>query len=336
MSLLLRALPSLLAAAAAPAALAQEARTPVERHGALSVEDGGLVDEKGDPVSLAGVSFFWSNTGWAQERFYDPAVVERFAEDWGVSLVRAAIGVDAGGGLIDDPEGNRARAEAVIEGAIDAGVYVVLDWHSHHAEDHPDEAVAFFTDMAKRYGDAPNLIYEVYNEPLDDADWSATIKPYAERVIGAIRAVDPDNPIVVGTPTWSQDVDDAAADPIEGQENVLYTLHFYAGSHKESLRARAQAAIDGGLPIFVTEWGTVNADGDGAPDTASTRDWVGFMRENCLSHANWSVSDKQEGAALFRPGTPAEGPWPDEALTPSGRLVKSILADWQTACAAAD
>ena len=141
-------------------------------------------------------------------------------------------------------------------------MYVIIDWHSHHAESYRSNAIAFFQDMARTYGTRNHVIYEIYNEPLQ-ISWSGTIKPYAQAVISAIRAIDPDNLIIVGTPSWSQDVDVAAADPIAGT-NIAYTLHFYAGTHGQFLRDKAQTALNRGVALFVTEWGSVNANGDGA------------------------------------------------------------------------
>jgi len=319
-----------IAAALYLASTAASAATPVEQHGALRTEGNRIVDQHGKPVALAGPSFFWSNTGWGQEKFYNADAVRTFAKDWNASIVRAAMGVDAKGGLLDDPA-NEARAEALADAAIANGVYVIIDWHSHHAEQHTDQAVAFFQRMAKKYGKTPNVIYELYNEPLKDVSWSNTIKPYAERVIAAIRAIDPDNLIVVGTPTWSQDVDIAAKDPLKGT-NLAYTLHFYAGTHKQDLRNKADAALNKGLPLFVSEWGSVNADGNGGVDTAETMRWQDYLRQHCLSQAQWAASDRNEGASLFKPGTSGTGPWTDADLTDSGKLLRRILKDWRTTC----
>lgn len=304
------------------------AGSPVALHGELRTEGNRVLDEAGREVSLAGVSFFWSTTDWPQKAFYNKATVDYFATDWNASLVRAAIAADRNGGYISDPEGNLARAHAIVDAAIENGLYVIVDWHSHHAEDNPDAAVEFFTHFAEKYGETPNIIYEIYNEPLDTADWSTVVKPYSEQVIDAIRAVDPDNLILVGTQSWSQDVDKAAADPILGETNLAYTLHFYAASHKQDLRDKGQTALDAGLPLFVSEWGGVNYDGDGAVDKESVLEWMDFIRANGMSHANWAVSDKEEGASIFKPGTSPTGPYTDEDLTDSGAFVKSIVKDW--------
>ena len=186
--------------------------------------------------------------------------------------------------------------------------------------------------MARKYGGTPNVMYEIYNEPLADADWSRDVKPYALKVIAAIRAVDPDNIIIVGSPHWSQDADIAAKDPITGYTNIAYTMHFYAGTHTGELRARTENARDAGLPVIVTEWGTINADGDGDVAPAETRRWVEFMDRNCLSNANWAVSNKEEGASIFKPGTSPTGPWRDDNLTASGKLVKEIVKNGTRVC----
>jgi len=145
--------------------------SPAAKHGALSVKGRHIIGSSGAPVSLAGPSFFWSNSGWGQERFYNEKAVKFFASDWKASIVRAAIGGQNDGSYLTDPKANLERAFAVIDGAIAAGIYVVVDWHSHEAEAHPEAAEAFFTAIATRYGNSPNVIYEIYNEPLNDTDW---------------------------------------------------------------------------------------------------------------------------------------------------------------------
>lgn len=310
------------------AAPALHAQTPIKRYGALSVSGTAIVSEDGEPVSLAGPSLFWSNKGWNGDRYYNAAVVRGFKDRWNAGIIRAAIGVDNDGGYPEDPAHARAAATAVVDAAIEQDLYVIIDWHSHHAEDHKDLAIDFFEDMARRYGDKPNVIYEIYNEPLNTADWDTVVKPYAEEVIAAIRAIDPDNIIAVGTQTWSQDVDKAADNPIEGVSNIAYVLHFYADTHGEKLREKARRAIDKGLPLIVTEWGSVDAQGKGAPNIAATKIWMAFLRENNFIHCVWSAHDKKEGSSIFKPGKGADGNWSEADLTASGRLAREIISGW--------
>lgn len=310
------------------------AATAVEIHGKLSIADGRVVDQAGKPLSLAGPSLFWGNKGWADrashtpDEYYNPAVVAYMRREWNTPIIRIAMGAGTRGGYIEDPQGRWEKITAVADAAIAEGMYFIVDWHEHAAEKYPDEAVAFFENVAERYGEHDNLIYEIYNEPLNTTDWESVIKPYSERVIAAIRAIDADNLIVVGTQTWSQDVDKAADSPIEGFDNLVYAMHFYAGTHKQSLRDKTAYAISKGLPIMVTEWGSVNANGDGGPDIASTKEWMAFLRKHQLTHLNWSLHSKEEGASILAPGASPDAKWTDADFTASGKLARDIIRDW--------
>jgi endoglucanase len=294
----------------------------VSDHGLLRAEGNRIVGAHGNPVAVAGVSHFWSQ--WDGAPYYTRETVDWLVQDWNVTLARAALGIHHGPlGYQQQPAQEMAKVIAVVDAAIANDIYVLIDWHDHHAEDHPEDAVAFFSRMAQRYGDQPHVIYEIYNEPLK-VSWSNTIKPYAERVIAAIRQHDPDNLIIVGTPYWSQRVDEAAADPID-DPNVAYTLHFYAGTHKAELRQRAQTALDDGIALMVTEWGSVNANGDGAIDHESVAEWMEFIQANELSHAAWSISNKAESSAILKPHVTKISGWTDADLTPNGRMLRALL-----------
>jgi endoglucanase len=302
------------------------AQTPVAKYGALQVKGSQIQDQRGQPVSLAGNSLFWSNSGWGGERYYAANVVGWLKNSWNAGVVRVAMGVDEAGGYLENNAREKAKVKTVVDACIAAGLYVIIDWHSHRAEKHQAEAVAFFKEMATTYGSKPNVIYEIYNEPLQ-VSWSGVVKPYAQAVTSAIRAIDPDNLIVVGTPTWSQEVDVAANDPVAGV-NIAYTLHFYAASHKASLRAKASAALSKGVALFVTEYGTCDASGGGSVDATSTQEWMTFMKQNNLSHCNWALNDKAEAASALVTGTNPAAAWSDSYLTPSGRLVKGYIQSW--------
>ena len=300
-----------------------EDTTLVQKHGLLQVNGNRIVDKDNEPVCFAGNSFFWSNDNWGGERFYKFEVVSWLKLDWKATIVRAAMGVEDPGGYLDNNVSNKNRVITIVDAAIDEGLYVIIDWHSHHAEDNTNEAVSFFEEMADLYGEYDNVIYEIYNEPLD-VSWSATIKPYADSVISAIRAIDPDNLIVVGTPEWSQRVDLAAADPITNHSNIAYTLHFYTIYHQQWLRDRASAALDDGIALFITEWGSIGY----SQVDSEANEWMTWCFENKISHCNWAVNDKEEEWSILVPGASTSGGWDDDDLTDAGKLAKNIIKNW--------
>ncbi|WP_299251638.1 cellulase family glycosylhydrolase [uncultured Aquimarina sp.] len=300
-------------------------QTVVERYGRLQVNGSHVTAENGEKISLAGMSLFWSNAGDGGD-FYNSQTVNHLADDWNNHIIRAALGVketwDGGTGYIDNTAVQKAKIRTVIDAAIAKGVYVIIDWHTHAAEVHKDEAVAFFTEMAELYGDKDNVIYEIYNEPINQS-WN-DVKSYATDVIAGIRSKDSDNLIIVGSPTWSQDVDKAAADPIIGDPNLAYTLHFYANTHKQFLRDRALAAMNSGIALFVTEWGTTDASGDGGYNQQESETWLNFMIDNHISYVNWTVAHKNEDSCVVSPGMGLQG-LTNGNLTASGIFIRNHL-----------
>lgn len=305
----------------------QEENTAVEpvsavaTHGQLRVSGRHLVDKNGTIVQFRGMSLSWSQW-WPQ--FYTARVVQWLKEDFQVNIVRASMGIEDPGGYLENKTREKAKIFTVIDAAIAEGLYVIVDWHSHHAQDHLDEALLFFAEVAEKYGDRPNIIYETYNEPLDTVNWSTTLKPYHEAVIAKIRTYDPDNIIVAGTRSWSQRVDEVIGNRLD-DPNTMYTLHYYAASHKQDLRTIAQTALDADIPLFVTEYGVTEYTGDGFVDHAEARIWWDFLDANQISWCNWSIADKEESSAAVKPGASGSGGWPLDMLTPSGLLVRSEI-----------
>lgn len=268
------------------------------------------------------MSLFWSQ--W-MDKYWNRDVVDWLVDDWRCDIVRAAMGIETDNecpGYLEDPEANRALVRTVIEAAINRGIYVIVDWHDHNASQHLDLARAFFDDIAREYGSHPNILYEIFNEPVKET-WPQ-VKAYSEDIVAAIRRRDPHNLILVGSSRWSQDVDVAAADPLEGA-NLAYTLHYYAGTHREWLRDKAALALDRGVALFASEWGLSECTGDGPLDHAEAERWFEFLDRHAISWCNWSLADKWESSAALMPGAPARGGWTEEQLTASGRAVRRRL-----------
>jgi len=291
---------------------------PVKIHGQLHVDKTQLKDAHGNDVVLRGMSFGWHNF-WP--RFYNEGAVKWLYKDWNATVVRAAMGVEPKNGYIDKPEESKARIEAVVDAAIKEGIYVIIDWHSHHIR--LNEAKAFFKEMAEKYHQYPNIIYEIFNEPEYDS-W-ADVKAYSTEVISTIRAIDKNNVILVGCPHWDQDINLPADDPVKGYSNLMYTLHYYAATHKQELRDKGDYALKKGLPIFISESAGMEASGDGKINKDEWQKWIDWSEKNKISWITWSVSDKDETCSVLKTGAASDGGWTTGDLKESGILTREYL-----------
>nr|WP_291529995.1 glycoside hydrolase family 5 protein [Bacteroides sp. UBA939] len=284
----------------------------------LSVDGTYLVNAKGEKVVLKGVSYGWHNF-WP--RFYNASSASYLVNTWGAEVVRASMGIELKGGYLDAPQKGIDCVQAVTDAAIEEGIYAIIDWHSHGIR--TEEAKEFFRKMATRYKGVPNVIYEIFNEPVEDS-WEL-VKAYSEEVIRVIRSIEPDAVILVGCPHWDQDIHLAADNPITGYNNIMYTLHFYANTHTQWLRDRADYALGKGLPIFVSECAAMEASGDGAINKEEWNKWLDWMQQHSISWVAWSVSDKNETCSMLLPSASSEGNWKDEDLKEWGRMVRDEL-----------
>lgn len=288
----------------------------------------------GAEVQVRGMSLYWSLMPQAVE-FWSEEGVSTMVRDMNIQIVRAAMATGnedwQGGykGYASDPNTQKNLVKTVVEAAIKNDIYVIIDWHSHEAHKQTDAAKNFFKEMAETYGQYDNVIFEVYNEP-QQISWSE-VKNYANQVIQVIRQYS-DNLVLVGNPSWDQNPSDAIGNEVnDSKKNTAYTLHYYANSHNwsgnydwggESEGSKGEKAMNAGLSVFVSEWGTANADGGGNPDQSRNKSWQDYMNKHKLSWANWSASYINEGTAAFQDGSNKNS----LQYTTSGNLVKGYLA----------
>jgi endoglucanase len=304
--------------------LAMTGMAQVRQHGQLKVSGVQLVDGHDQPVVLRGMSFGW-HCLWP--RFYNEGTVQWLKKDWQATVVRAALGVELGNdSYLKRPEWSEQKIRAVVDAAIKEDLYVIIDWHSHNIN--LEEAKAFFGRMASDYGKYPNVIYEIFNEP-DEESWEE-VKKYSAEIIETIRAKDPDNIILVGSPHWDQDVHIVADDPLKGFSNLMYTLHFYAATHKKELRDRGDYAISKGIPLFISESAGMTASGDGALDPEEWQRWIDWAEKNKISWITWSVSDKDETCSVLLPSASSKGKWKEKDLKESGKRTRALLKRYNT------
>ncbi|MCM1118071.1 MAG: cellulase family glycosylhydrolase [bacterium] len=297
--------------------------SPVGEHGRLRVENGQLVDQDGEAYQMHGVSTH--GLAWFPEYVSEEAF-RTLRNNWDADVMRLAMYSDEYGGYSNggDQKELKKLIDKGVEYASKLGMYVIIDWHVLGEGDpniHKEDAIAFFDEMSAKYADYGNVIYEICNEPNGGVSWK-DVKSYAQEVIPVIRANDPYGIILVGTPQWSQLIGEAAADPIEDYDNIMYTLHFYAATHKEDLRGNLEKALKDGVPVFVSECSICDASGNGGIDEKSAKEWVELLDKYDVSFVAWSLCNKNETAALVDSGCGKLSDWSDQELSDTGRWFK--------------
>jgi len=296
----------------------------VSENGWLQVVGTSLCNEQGKPIVLRGMSSH--GVHWYPQFTSKEAIAN--TASYGANLFRVAM-YTGEGGYISQPQSVMNQTLQAVDAAIANDMYVIIDWHilsDGNPKTHQAQAKKFFDQVSKRYRDQPAVLYEICNEPNGNVSWNNDIKPYAEEMVKTIRANSPNAVILIGSGTWSQDIHQAAANPVRGK-NLMYTCHFYAGTHGKWLRDRIDSALAAGLPIFVSEWGTSAADGSGGVFLDASAQWLDFLDARGISWANWSLCDKGETSAALRPGTSPNKKWTQSDLSESGKFVFSRFRD---------
>lgn len=290
-----------------------------EQHGRLSVNGTKLMDENGNEIRLCGMSAYWLHPF---RHLLQRESLITLRDEWKTNCLRLPISTwhykDDNNG-----EGQIALLKEVVETATDLGFYVIIDWHVL-GEQNPlktmDIAVDFFEKVTAYYGDAVNILYEICNEPNREGTWDC-ICEYANTIIPIIRKNAPKSVIMVGTPTWSQDVDVAADAPL-GYENLMYSLHFYASTHKDDIRAKAIYAHEKGLPLFVNEFGLCTASGNGEIDVNEAEAWKKLMDDFNISFICWNLSTVNESASVLKHECTSVSHWTDDEISVQGHIVR--------------
>lgn len=296
------------------------------QNGALSVKGTQLVDEKGQAVQLRGTSTH--GIAWFPD-FVNQDAVTQLSKDWGANLFRIAMYTDENGGYCTDGDKEKLKTLVTdgVEYAKQADMYVIVDWHILHDSNpltHKAEALQFFKEMTEKLKGEKHVLYEICNEPNSGCSWE-DIKTYANEVIPVIRENAPEAVILVGTPTWSQEIEKPQNDPITGYDNIMYTLHFYAATHKEDLRSKMVSAVEAGTPVFVSEYGLCDASGNGGNDLGQAQSWIDTMDQHGISYAVWSFCNKEETSALIASSCRKTSGFTREDLSESGKWIYDML-----------
>lgn len=297
-------------------------------YGQLHVEGTKLCDENNNSIQLKGISTH--GLGWFPE-YVNAKVIQEFHDNWNMNVFRLAMYTAEYNGYCSSDSKQKENLKSIIHEGIkaaqDGDMYVIVDWHilqDNNPLTNVEEAKAFFEEISSFYKNDAHIIYEICNEPNGNTSWE-DIQEYANQVIPIIRGNAPDAVIIVGTPTWSQDVDVASKSPLDNYDNIMYALHFYADTHRDNLRDKMVQAIENGLPIFVSEFGICDASGNGAINASEANKWIELLNEHNVSYVAWNLSNKSESSAILKGDCKKTSGFEESDLTDSGKWLKSNL-----------
>ena len=301
--------------------------TPFGVHGKLHVEGAKLMDEHQNICQLKGIS---THNISLYPEYVNETCVTQLTDKFGMSAFRIAMysaEADEVKGYADGDDAHRAELEKLVIASADIcaklGIYLIVDWHillDFDPNMHTDMAIQFFKNICPTLKQYDNIIYEICNEPNMDTTWAQI----TNQVIPVIREIDPDKVIIVGTPVWSQRVDEAAKAPLD-YPNLVYTLHFYADTHKENLRKLMVNAINDGLPVFVSEFGICDASGNGPINDEETNKWIDLMNKYNVSYVLWNLSNKAETSAILAPTCTVTSDFSDDDFSECGKRVAGYI-----------
>uniref|UniRef100_A0A914H2U7 Glycoside hydrolase family 5 domain-containing protein n=1 Tax=Globodera rostochiensis TaxID=31243 RepID=A0A914H2U7_GLORO len=313
----------LLAIAVLPSAAVQS-----PPYGQLQVQGSKLMSSSGKQIILRGMSLFWSQ--W-DPKYWNAETVNQLKCKWGINILRAPMGVEGSDGYLQSAAANTANTQklmTVVDACINAGIYVIIDWHYTSGTAYTDKAVEFFKKMAQKYGKNPHILYEVWNEPVG-VDWKQVLKPYHQRLISAIRTIDPDNVILLGTPNYSMDLNSVVSSPITGQKNIMYSFHFYAADSTPSEQTKQQNMVkkvtQGGLPVFVTESGAGSGGSNSPVNLPIMNQWLSLLEQLKISYIIWGVRGEGNYQNPLKQGTAPANVGLSSSLTDYGKVVKNVF-----------
>ena len=272
----------------------------------LHVEGNQIKDPNGNVVVLRGVAMIdlgatesWEGGVRAMiDRLTKADDTQGSSLGWHPSVVRLAVyPTDSD---FDSPIQYQANPEAyyqnVLRPAVDyakqKGLYAIVDWH--HIDDttkHVDTTNAFWADIAPRFKNDPNVLFELFNEPINAGSWPS-VRTDMQSFYNTVRVGAPDNLVLVGTPNWCQVVGPTALQPIEGT-NIVYVAHMYP-QHWANASLRTQIATAAAAhPVFLSEWGFqsgANAILDGTISSYGAP-FKQFVEDYRLSWTAWCASN---------------------------------------------
>lgn len=309
-------------------ACVEDGRDRPSNCGRLKVVDGQLCDKNGEPVILRGPSGYGISVA---ESFINEKLFSELSRDMGCNVFRLPVYTYGTGTVGYCNGGNKDRIDECLRNGVayadNNDMYAIVDWHVLREMDpnkYIEDAKVFFDKFSKEFADRENVIYEICNEP-NNVEWEDIVR-YANEIIPIIRANDKDSLIIVGTPDWSKQIDDAFEDPLD-YDNIMYTFHFYAASHKEKYQVLVRKMSEKKLPIFVTEFGVTASSGGFPRDLEEADRWIELLEEEGISYCMWSFVNIPEACSAIRHQCVKYNGFTDDDYSETGLWLKKTIME---------
>jgi hypothetical protein len=193
-------------------------------------------------------------------------------------------------------------------------IYVIVDWHyvGRNTYDMNSQTTAFWSYMAPKFANDSHVIFELFNEPLNNSEGSeaanwARLKNDMQNWINIVRASAPNNLILVGAPSWSQQIGPAASNPFStsnpNNTNLVMVVHIYPGHWllwgQDYFKSQVTTCITR-YPVFASEWGFWGTTEDLLNGTITNygQPLMDFYEELKISHSAW-VTDYGWNPQMF-------------------------------------
>ncbi|NLD99600.1 MAG: glycoside hydrolase family 5 protein [Fibrobacter sp.] len=226
--------------------------------GKLRVSKDKIINDKEETVVLQGVNM--SGLEWHFKPWFGSVTINHVATQWKGNVIRFPLNAQW---YINNENSQekpyRTSVKEVVDFCARYGMWAILDlhWQNETVQQKTiDDAVAknFWKLIATDFKDAENVLYDLYNEPIN-IDWNGW-KARAESYINVIKQIDPSAIYIVGGTDWGYDLSQAASNPISSSvsTNVIYSSHHYPWK-STSFPAPVYSNLVNKVPLILGEFG---------------------------------------------------------------------------------
>ena len=295
-------------------------RNYVTYNGQLHVDGKKLMNEHNEEIRLIGMH----GHGTGYWKYYDYESFKSLKEKWNNNCFRIIVNYTE---YLENKELYLQKLYNLIDITIDLDMYFIICWGGSSSDAYIEDAKEFFTEIATKYNNIPNIIYEIWNEP--GVTWD-NICEYSNVIIPIIRNINKNSLILVGTPTSAAGVSFGITCVYKNElnyTNIMYTDHFYnygESTNKAFAQAISTASLRG-VPIFISEWGITNASGQGEVNIEEANKWLSLMNQYNLSWVNHVFANSSiEGCSIFLPKK-WSSQLEENTLSESGKYISNIF-----------